>query len=574
MLSDGTLPGFLAIVGSTLQAPYTATVVNCGPVRLAYWGISSLTETEPLLALSGIMRTASGAVPPNELVERADSRPEGLMALLPPFALAKGNDSSVFMLADSMGFRQLYHTRRDGPGPDVMSTSALSVARAIDCGLDDTGVAVQSLLGWQLGQRTLFSGVSKLVPGSVATVSGDGISLTEPECMEEGEIELTNAVHEAADLLRESVAALLDEHPDAVLQLTGGQDSRLLLSAIPATRRRGLHAMTLGLPDSDDAKVAAAIAARYGLIHEVHGLSSLEQLSPADAWQIVRSAAIRLDTMSDPIATAALAVAESAFDQGVRISGLGGEVARGFYYVGRVRDKSYTRRDAERLASWRMFVNESVEPGLLTPEFDRWARGVANAEVYSALREGSSDWFRATDHLYLRHRMQRWAGVVDTAVAHQRIVVNPMLDPEFLRIASRLAPRSKAHSVFLARLQMELDPELGRLPLEGRPAPVTYADAGTWNGVNRTYALARGFGRKAIQRIRRANREPAGGHILAVRVVEHWRRHPEILTSDTILDKVASRWIHDVLVGRVEPRASSVAFLSNLIVASGQGMSP
>ena len=44
----------------------------------------------------------------------------------------------------------------------------------------------------------------------------------------------------------------------------------------------------------------------------------------------------------------------------------------------------------------------------------------------------------------------------------QRIVINPMLDPGFLGIAAGLAPHDKAGSRFLAALQMELDPELGR----------------------------------------------------------------------------------------------------------------
>ena len=45
---------------------------------------------------------------------------------------------------------------------------------------------------------------------------------------------LDDAVAQAAAVLRDLARTrLLDDHPDAVLQLTGGMDSRLLLSAIP-----------------------------------------------------------------------------------------------------------------------------------------------------------------------------------------------------------------------------------------------------------------------------------------------------------------------------------------------------
>ena len=221
-----------------------------------------------------------------------------------------------------------------------------------------------------------------------------------------------------------------------------------------------------------------------------------------------------------------------------------------------------------------MFVNEAVEPGLLTSDFAAWGREAANKEVYDALSASEGEWFRATDDLYLRHRMQRWAGVTDTAVAYQRIVINPMLDRSFLDIAARLAPRDKAQSRFLARLQLELDPELGRIPLEGRPAPIAYAHPSTWH----TAALAANTGRrlakKVVQRLQRGNRPPAGGTVLAAKVVEHWRENPNILKLASFGDFVHPAWLEEVLAGRIQPRPSSVAFVANLVTAVSCALKP
>lgn len=568
MIPDGALPGFLATTAPVVEALPIATSPDCGDINFAHWGLNSLTTGHPVFALSQIRRTASGAISDDDLVDGLRRGPDQMMALLPPFGAVVAEDSRAVMVADSMGFRQLYHTDPGLPGAAGLSTSALILAQLGDAGLDETGLAVQSLLGWQLGQRTLFSGVSKLAPGVVATASRGGVELTEAQQLDYPEMELSDAVETAAALLRESLAALLDDHPDAVLQLTGGQDSRILLSAVPVARRRGLRAMTLGVPGSGDVEVAGRIASRYGLDHSVHGLTSLRSIAPSEAWELVRAASVRLDGMSDPVALAALAVGESSFEQGVRISGLGGEVGRGFYYLGKVRDRSYSRRDAEQLAAWRMFVNEAVEPGMLTPEFAEWARDAANSEVYSALLQGGTEWFRATDHLYLRHRMQRWAGVTDTAVAYQRLVINPMLDHQFLTVASRLAPSSKSRSLFLARLQMELDPELGRLPLEGRPAPVAYAHPSLKRTISGAYGNALRIARKLSQRLRHANRPPAGGDLLARKVVEHWRHEPHIVTNRVHPSFVREEWIDGLLAGSVDPRPSSVALMTNLIVAS------
>ncbi|WP_158866149.1 hypothetical protein [Leifsonia sp. AG29] len=569
------LPGILAYEEGPLPAAVTAAIgsdasdVAAGAVRLAHWGLTPTSDPRTLV-LSRVSRRAGGAVDESEVAALLGTDTDALTRLLPPFAAAGVRDGSVVMVADSMGFRQLFRSRPHSAGRAVLSTSALLAGWARGAELDRVAVGVQSLLGWQLGQRTLFEGVRKLAPGATARLGSGGVTVTSSEEAAGEPRPLDHAVAEAAAVLRTTLASLLDEHPEAVLQLTGGLDSRLLLSAIPASRRRGLRAMTLSVPGSGDVEIASGISARYGIEHRVHGLADLGGIDPAEAWELCREAALRLDGMSDPVALAALGVGERGFEQGVRISGLGGEVARGFYYVGRVRDRPYTRKDAEQLAAWRMFVNEAVEPGLLTTEFAEWARDAANGEVYASLRRGGDEWFRATDALYLRDRMQRWAGATDTAVGYQRVVVNPMLDHDFLAICTALSPQDKAHSRFLAALQMELDPELGSIPLEGRPSPSAYANPSFLHPVAQTARTGTRLARKALQRVRRGNRPPAGGDVLAQKVVEWWRQDPAVGETLSSLDVLDQAWVGRMLAGEIDPRPSSVGFLTNLVVASTQ----
>lgn len=572
MDSPVPLPGFLAANDACVDRVRGSIAgmsrLDCGPVSIVHWGGDPVADDPGFLLLSRVVRTGRGAVPAVKIGCELASRPQALGRLLPPFAAVRGDTKGVTMVADSMGLRQLYHSTPDTTDGPVLSTSAIVAGWAISAGFDETAVAVQSQLGWQLGQRTLMAGVQKLAPGVVAHLDETGVTTTRPPDRTIEPISFDDAVRQAAGLLRASLETLIDEHPDAVLQLTGGQDSRLLLSAIPPARRRGLRAMTLGVEGDGDVKVAARIATRYGICHEVHGLEGLDDITPDRAWTLSVDAAGRLDGMADPVALAALTVAEAAFEQGVRISGLGGEVARGFYYTGKVGDRAYTRKDAEQLAAWRMFANESVEPGALSPDFGEWARGAARDSVFDTLVAGGAEWFRATDELYLRHRMQRWAGVTDTAVAYQRIVINPMLDEDFLMLVARLAPRDKANSRFLASLQMELDPELGRMRLEGRPAPVAFTDAGYLSSIRRTVSTAGKVARKVAQRARRGNRAPAGGVTLAAKVVEHWRENPAIVEQSAVLSFIRESWMDDVLNTRLQPRPSSVAFVTNLVVAS------
>lgn len=569
MIHPATLPGFLAGVGLPDRGvDGSVSRSSSESLDVWYWGLEPSAGEDLTLTVSRVVRGAQGAVPSAWIATQLRSDPAGLAQLLPPFGAVATTGDRATMVADSMGFQHLFHTADGASLPPFLASSCLVAGEAVAAPLDETGVAVQSLLGWQLGQRTLLRGIRKLAPGAVARLDEGAVQVTPAAADAASPISLEQAVVEAAAVLRDSLNALLDDHPDAVLQLTGGMDSRLLLSAIPERRRRGLRAMTLAVPGTGDVAIAGEIAHRYGIQHDVHGLTDVGDVTPAEAWELCAADSHRLDAMADPVALAAQRIAERAFEQGVRISGLGGEIARGFYYVGKVKDRSYTRADAEQLAAWRMFVNEAVEPGLLTPEFAAWARDVANERVYEALRAGGDEWFRAADDLYVRHRMQRWAGATDTAVSDQRTVVNPMLDARFLAIASRLTPQDKAGSRFLAALQMQLDPELGRRPLEGRPPPAVYANPPRWQPALNALGFGKRVARKALQRVRRGNRPPAGGTVMASKVVEHFRARPETIEVLGSLDFIRDEWVADLLDGRVEARPSSVAFLTNLVSAS------
>ena len=165
-------------------------------------------------------------------------------------------------------------------------------------------------------------------------------------------------------------------------------------------------------------------------------------IDPAEAWELCVADAIRLDAMSDPVALAAQRIAERAFDQGVRISGLGRR-DRAWLLLRRTGRGPRLHPQGRRAA--RLLADVRQRGGRARPARPRSSpRGHArraNDQVYDALRAGGDEWFRAADELYVRHRMQRWAGATDIAVSDQRIVVNPMLDPDFLDIAARLTPQ-------------------------------------------------------------------------------------------------------------------------------------
>jgi asparagine synthase (glutamine-hydrolysing) len=572
-------PGFIALSCAGVSPPglhHAAQLVGGagvrtvtqGGLRVATWGLGVVdAKSVTTLLLSLAPRLGDRDLSVADVARLV--RDENLSAVLPPFAAALVEPAEEALLAttDAIGFRHLYFHQGDGWAAVSSSARALAVLGAR--GLDPEAMAIQSLLGWQVAARTMFTGVSKLVAGSsVRLADGKAAVRAYARGMPTRRLSLDEAVREAARVLRQYLTTYLDDHPDAVLQLTGGQDSRILLSAIPEERRRGLRTMTLAVPGSRDAVIASSISARYGMVHELVTMDGLEHLSPQDAHERCLAASERLESMADPIAFAALGFAEAKMEQGCRISGLGGEVARGFYYVGPGWSRPVTRRSTAQLAGWRMFANEAASSDALDPEFARWARDYAIDQVYLLLRETGLDWLAATDEFYLFQRMQRWAGVVDTALCFDREIINPMLDARFLDLARRLAPSSKRKSRFLGRIQAELDGELARLPLDGRPPPMVYAEPGAVSAARIAATSARRMVGKARQRFTGQRRPPAGGMIIASKVVEFWRQAPSTLDPLMAVGIVRPAWVDDVLTGRVDPEPGTVALMLNLLTAA------
>ncbi|HEU5035724.1 MAG TPA: hypothetical protein VFT70_01880 [Nocardioides sp.] len=542
-----------------------------GEAEIRTWGLPPWDRDRDALLLTASVRRHERDLGPSEVRDLMHREPAGIAEVMPAFAAVSTTPSGRIVVAtDHLGFRHVFHGRRDGVA--VVSTSSRVCALELGRGLDLEAVAVQSSLGWQLGQRTLFQEVTKLPPGGIATLDDGAIGVGPTTgAAGSGPIDLESAVRTAAAMLRTYLSSYVEDHPDAGLQLTGGQDSRLLLSAVPRAQRRGLRVVTLGAAGDPDVDIAADLAARYGLRHELLSLTGLGDVDPAEAYALCLAAARRLDCSADPLAHAALTYAESRSEPGPRISGLGGEVARGFYYLGPPTTAPVTRSRATRLARWRMFVNEAVPVEALDPSFGAWARDFATEEVVRVLDATGRPWLAATDDLYLGHRMQRWAGVTETAVCLDRQVVNPMLDDRFIAIATALGPLDKRSSRFLSRLQLELDPELGSLPLDGRPPPAAYARRSLRNSAHQSAATARRARRKVVQRVRGQARPPAGGEILTAKVLQHWREDPTAPTSLAGLGVFDGRWLDDVVSGERTPPSSAVALMVNLVAALEPG---
>jgi len=260
-----------------------------------------------------------------------------------------------------------------------------------------------------------------------------------------------------------------------------------------------------------------------------------------------------------------LLLAEAQIDQGHRLSGLGGEVARGFYYAGQPNGATTSDQLVERLARWRLFSNEAVEEAALDSGFHDRSRATTLSTLDGLFTPG--DWLRATDEFYLLHRMHRWAGVHGTVAAVRRHVINPMFDRRFVELALAVAPEDKRDSRLLGRLLCQLDPELARIPLDSGlvPARLAYPSAAT--RLTTRAQIARKAARKVRQRLSGTRKPQFGAGTAADLVLTHWRENPAACAPLREAPALNQRWLDGVLAGG-PAQATTVAFLVNLLAAS------
>lgn len=486
--------------------------------------------------------------------------------ILPPYAAVYllPRSEGIRLAADYLGFRHIYYV--EGSGWSAASTSAVALALLARADLDRGTLAVQSLLGWQIEGKTLFAGVHKLRPRSALTLRAGGTELTDGSARRhDSPVDLTSAVREAARILRDRVPLYLEAHPDLFLQLTGGLDSRILLAAIPPGARHEVTAMTLSVAGSDDFRIASQLSKRYQMAHRELTLRSIDTIDPAEAHYIACVASRRLNGAADPLAWGALALAEDGIGDVPRLSGLGGEIVRGFYYAGFDGSATVTRRRVIALARWRLTPNDAVPSHVFRSDFARWRHEELIDRLTIVMAEESRDWRTATDEFYIGQRMHRWAGTLASATCLDRAVINPMLDPDFVQLGRDCPSEWKRGMRYLSRILVELDPSLVDLPLDGRPAPSVYAGSGSMRNVQLAALTARKVYGKARQKVTRQNRPPAGGDALAALVVKHWRTHPELLESVHALGVISESWLDAAIVNaNLDPTPATVAFLVNL----------
>lgn len=396
----------------------------------------------------------------------AAGRTEGI------FALVLGQPGGAFdVLTDRLGNLHVYQRRVRGA--TVVCTSSLVLAGLEPWSPDWHGCRQFLSTGTVFGRRSLFDGIEKLQPARIYSFGGPQ---TEERVYWNLQDKLFGRTAEPGDLaataraLAASMDAILGAFPNALLDLTGGYDSRAVLAAALETGRP-FTTIVNGPEDSGDVVTARRIAAEFNLnlIHTPPPSSGA-----AEAWAAAGPCLALTDAEYDvTLYQRAYRVHSArARDFDVTVNGSNGEITKGYWYELLLPHTGKPGHfDPSRIARAR-FTFEGEPAGLLAHDFSTTVTGDLAAEISAATR-GLDDCPNTSllDTVYLALRMHRWQGRISSSTQRIWPGASPFMFSRPMELSLAMPGVRRARLAFTTRLIEHLNPRLAALPLEyGYPA--------------------------------------------------------------------------------------------------------
>lgn len=415
-------------------------------------------------ALDSILRDGTAA--PDYGMLSAE-RTEGL------FAIVLGQPDGAFqLLTDRLGNLHVYERRVRGG--TVISTSSLILASLESWSPDWHGCRQFLSTGTVFGRRSPFAGVEKLGPARVFSY-GPGAARTERihwdlrdrlygRTQERGDLAST------AGALVAAMDTILAAYPNALLDLTGGYDSRCVLAAALETGRP-FTTIVNGPDNAPDVETARRIAREFGLklLH-----TPPPAAGPLECWSTARECLPLTDGEYDVTLYQSAFRAHSgrAREFDVTVNGSNGEITKGYWYELLMPHTGKRGHfDSRRIAAAR-FTFEGEPAGLLAHDFPTSVTDDLAAEI-DAANAGLEDCPNTSllDSVYLTLRMHRWQGRISSSTQRIWPGASPFMFRRPMELSLAVPGVKRARLAFTTRLIERLNPRLAALPLEyGYPA--------------------------------------------------------------------------------------------------------
>lgn len=416
---------------------------------------------------------------------------EGFFAIV----IGDGRSREVFVVTDIVGSYHC-HARLSEHGT-ALSNSSLVLASLGPTSLDPVGCQEFLRTGSIYEDRTFYREVRKLGPAAIHRIPLAGppsehrywsMARLSPD-----RFRGANAVTHLRENLVRAASLIGSAFPKPVCDLTGGYDSRAVVSAF---LKAGVSFETVvsGPPQSPDVTVSRDLARLAGLRH-THS-SAMEPVTLEQA----KCAFTVTDGDYDLVEYGRIYRNQEGLLRryDITINGSFGEVARGYWWellfphIGARRTL-----DARRVASGR-YAAASSQSLQFPPEatLDLVSHFAGIIERTNAGLESFPNTFQM-DHAYLMLRMQRWQGRIASSTDQLWPCLSPFLFRSVLETSLQVPARDRRDSGLVRRLLLDLHPPFANAPLEHGYPPLPI----TWKTVHRFWPVPVYYGRRVINKV-------------------------------------------------------------------------
>ena len=383
------------------------------------------------------------------------------------FAVARGNEDHLDIVTDPLGGYPIYATDSGG-ATYVSNVAGLLADIRGDQAHDESAVAHLLSSGFSAMRRPLWADVYRLQSASHYRFRR-GEQVDWREYLPTSEIASYFSAgfdpDEATAIITASTAAMIDwPGRPAVISATGGRDSRLVFAAAK-TIGKPLVATTVSFPDqqgyprTEDVKVAEKVSRVLDV--------PFSSLTLDDGFGLYREPKELVEAIRRR--TAGAVAVNDAYTMRFRpepgvlpltISGLGGEIARGYY--GQAEDDMGAGRLADYLFThtaftWPAPITSSTTRDLVISDLEEWIEGRLRAGVAPA---------DIPDAYYFSARMGAWAAQGMLSSESNEDLISPLWVRRLLPLQFGLTRRERALEVFHLETLRRLNPQLVGLPFE------------------------------------------------------------------------------------------------------------
>jgi hypothetical protein len=385
------------------------------------------------------------------------------------------------IITDRCGSLHVYWRRFDDDGYAVSLSSAVLAMLGAPGSTQLDPVAVHEFIatGILYEDRSLWQGIRKIGPASVLTLGRDGVQ-TRPywqfSDIRPESLSLGQAVEQTHHALVDVLKALPQAAQPLVSDLTGGYDSRFLLSGLVEAGRPFTTTVS-GAAEHPDVTVAARIATELGLQHQ-HIPSK-----PIPAPEEFDAALRMTDGEYDAFDYARILATHRRLSavHSMSLNGSFGELARGYWWeLLWPRLASLQPLNVAMLARKR-FAAIPYDKSIFAPSA-RLDLAAHMAAVAGRAIAPIADFPNTTqmDCVYYTLRMQRWQGRITSATNQLWPAFSPIGFAQVLEpiLAARAATRFR--SLFVRETFTCFAPPLARIPLEHGYPPMPASLLNLW----------------------------------------------------------------------------------------------